>query len=101
MCLGIPGQIVERSGPVARVDFGDVEKEIRLDIVGDTVEEGDFVLNHAGFAIRKIPEEEAGATIETYEALLTETERLEEAGALPSTETDERNADAGDGGKES
>jgi len=100
MCLGIPGQIVERSGPVARVDFGDVEKEIRLDIVGDTVEEGDFVLNHAGFAIRKIPEDEARATIETYEALLTETERLEEAGALPATTGEETPQDSEDGDDE-
>lgn len=74
MCLGIPGRIVSRSGQVATVDFGDVEKEIRLDIVGDTVEVGDFVLNHAGFAIRKIPESEAQATFETYEALLSESD---------------------------
>ena len=87
MCLGIPGRIVSRSGQVATVDFGDVEKEIRLDIVGDTVGVGDFVLNHAGFAIRKIPESEAQATIETYEALLSEPV---DAPAKPSKPEGER-----------
>lgn len=99
MCLGIPGQVESVSGSVATVDFGDVSKQVRLDVVDEPVEPGDYVLNHAGFAIRKIPEDEALATIETYDELLSESERRTELGespvdgggdiAAPSTDSDE------------
>ncbi|AFZ73342.1 HypC/HybG/HupF family hydrogenase formation chaperone [Natronobacterium gregoryi] len=83
MCLGIPGEILEINGDEARAEFWNVEKTVRLDIVGDTVEEGDYVLNHAGFAIRKIPESEVEETLEIYESFLEgdEDEALEELGA--------------------
>ena len=87
MCLGIPGEILEIDGHEARAEFWNVEKTVRLDIVGDAVEVGDYVLNHAGFAIRKIPEEEVAETIEIYEAFLEgdEEEALEEIGATDAT----------------
>lgn len=83
MCLGIPGQVESVSGSVATVDFGDVAKQVRLDVVDEPVEPGDYVLNHAGFAIRKIPESEALATIETYDSLLSASERRAELGEPP------------------
>ena len=76
------------SGSVASVDFGDVAKAVRLDVVDQPVEPGDYVLNHAGFAIRKIPEEEALATIEAYDSLLSESERRSELGEPPVERTD-------------
>ena len=83
MCLGIPGEIVEIDGDEARAEFWNVEKTVRLDIVGETVEEGDYILNHAGFAIRKIPDEEVEETMAIYESFLEgdEEEALAELGA--------------------
>lgn len=87
MCLGIPGEIQEIDGLTARAEFWNVEKEVRLDIVGEEVEPGDYVLNHAGFAIRKIPDDEVEETIELYESLLAgdEDDALEEIGATDAT----------------
>ncbi|AUX08248.1 hydrogenase expression/formation protein HypC [Halalkaliarchaeum desulfuricum] len=87
MCLGIPGEILEIDGLTARAEFWNVEKEVRLDIVGDEIEVGDYVLNHAGFAIRKIPDDDVEETIELYESLLAgdEDEALEEIGATDAT----------------
>ena len=87
MCLGIPGEILEIDGLTARAEFWNVEKEVRLDIDGDEVEVGDYVLNHAGFAIRKIPDDDVEETIELYESLLAgdEDEALEEIGATDAT----------------
>jgi hydrogenase expression/formation protein HypC len=83
MCLGIPGEILEIDGHEARAEFWNVEKTVRLDIVGETVEEGDYILNHAGFAIRKIPDGEVQETIAVYESFLEgdEDEALDEIGA--------------------
>ncbi len=72
MCLGIPGQVVEIHGLVATVDFWGVRKRIRLDIVDEPVAAGDYILNHVGFAIRRIPESEIGETLALYELLLRE-----------------------------
>jgi hydrogenase expression/formation protein HypC len=67
MCLGIPGEVLEIDGDEARAEFRGVEKWVRIDVVGADLEVGDYVLNHAGFAIRKIPEAQVEETIELYE----------------------------------
>lgn len=74
MCLGVPGRIVEISGLWATVDFWGVRRQIRLDIVDEPVREGDYILNHVGFAIRRIPEHEIAETLALYEQLLGEAE---------------------------
>jgi hydrogenase expression/formation protein HypC len=51
-----------------------VQKEVRLDVVDEPVRPGDYVMNHVGFAIRRIPAEEIGATLELYEELLRAAE---------------------------
>ena len=70
MCLGVPGRVFSVDGLVATVDFFGVRREVRLDVVDEPVSAGDYVLNHVGFAIRRIPESEIGATLELYESLL-------------------------------
>jgi len=75
MCLGVPGRILSIDGLCARVDFWGVEREVRLDVVDSPVAPGDYVLNHVGFAIRRIPEEEIEETLALYDQLLAELER--------------------------
>jgi len=75
MCLGVPGKIVSVNGPVAVVDFWGVRREVSLDIVDEPVGPGDYILNHVGFAIRRIPEEDIRETLSMYEGLLREAEK--------------------------
>ncbi len=74
MCLGVPGRILSISddGTSAQVDFFGVQKELRLDIVDVPVSVGDYVLNHVGFAIRRIPPEEVGETLALFDQILKE-----------------------------
>jgi hydrogenase expression/formation protein HypC len=74
MCLGVPGQVVEVRGQIALVDFWGVRRETRLDVVDEPVAPGDYILNHVGFAIRKIPAAEIQETLALYELLLKEAE---------------------------
>jgi len=74
MCLGVPGRVVAINGLTAVVDFFGVRRETRLDVVDEPVAPGDYVLNHVGFAIRKIPAEEIEETLALYEMLLREAE---------------------------
>ena len=70
MCLGVPGKVLSVDGLTARVDFFGVVKELRLDIVDEPVGPGDYVLNHVGFAIRRIPPEEAQETLALFDTIL-------------------------------
>lgn len=70
MCLGVPGRVVRVDGDRALVDFWGLEKWVRLDVVDAPVAPGDYVLNHVGYAIRRIPAEEIGDTLALYDELL-------------------------------
>ena len=72
MCLGVPGRVVAVDGLIATVDFWGVRSEVRLDVVDEPVQPGDYILNHVGFAIRRIPAEEIDGTLALYEELLRE-----------------------------
>lgn len=75
MCLGVPGKVISVEQDVAVVDFWGVRREVRLDIVDEPVAPGDYILNHVGFAIRRIPEEDIRETLALYEQLLAEATR--------------------------
>jgi hydrogenase expression/formation protein HypC len=72
MCLGVPGRIVDINGLVALVDFWGVRREVRLELVDQPVAVGDYILNHVGYAIRRIPEADIAGTLDLYEELLRE-----------------------------
>jgi hydrogenase expression/formation protein HypC len=74
MCLGVPGRILSIDGLVASVDFFGVRKQIRLDIVDTPCSPGDYVLNHVGFAIHRIPAEEIGETLALFDHILKNAE---------------------------
>ena len=70
MCLGVPGQVIAVRDGAAVVDFWGVRKEVRLDIVDEPVAPGDYILNHVGFAIRRIPPDAVDEMLALYDALL-------------------------------
>jgi hydrogenase expression/formation protein HypC len=73
MCLGVPGQIVAvKNDKEAVADFWGVRKTIRLDNLTDLVVPGDYVIDHAGYAVRIIPPSDVADTLALYEVLLTE-----------------------------
>jgi hydrogenase expression/formation protein HypC len=90
MCLAIPGLILSRDEtagyPLARVRFGGVVRETRLDFVPEA-EIGDYVLVHVGFALSRLDPEEAERTFAA----------LREAGLLePDSEDGGPSPDQGD-----
>ena len=69
-CLGVPARVVTVEGNVASVDFWGVRKRVRLEAVDEPVEPGDYVLSHAGFAIRRVPTKDVQEMLALYEMLL-------------------------------
>lgn len=72
MCLGVPGKVIAVDGLIAIVDFWGVRKQIHLAVVDEAVQPGDYILNHVGYAIRRIPESDIQGTLDLYEQLLRE-----------------------------
>ena len=67
MCLAVPSKIVEvRDDNTAVVDIRGVKKEISLELLEEEVREGDYVLVHVGFAIRKIDMEVLKELVDGY-----------------------------------
>ena len=77
MCLGVPGRVIEVNGWTATVDFWGVTRRVVLNIVDEPVSPGDYILNHVGFAIRRIPPESVQETLALYETLLASEDRAD------------------------
>ena len=75
MCLAIPGQIVEivdAGNRLAKVDVAGVQRTVNVGLLDDDDgggAAGDWVLIHVGFAISKVDEEEAAATLKLLEGM--------------------------------
>jgi hydrogenase expression/formation protein HypC len=75
MCLAIPGQvleIVDESNRLARVDVAGVRRNVNIGLLdgdGNGATPGDWVLIHVGFAMSKVDEDEAKATLELLQRM--------------------------------
>ena len=71
MCLGVPGQVMSIEGNVASLDVWGARIDVRLELE-EKVNVGDYVLEHAGVAVRLITPELVADTLAQYEIILTE-----------------------------
>ena len=70
MCLGVPGRVVSGRRPRRDRRLLGRAAQVRLDVVDEPVAPGDYILNHVGFAIRRIPDERDRRDAALYEELL-------------------------------
>ncbi|HSW62054.1 MAG TPA: HypC/HybG/HupF family hydrogenase formation chaperone [Dissulfurispiraceae bacterium] len=73
MCLAVPSKIISIDNILATVDILGARRDVSIILVPEDVAVGDYVLVHAGFAIKKIDEEAAQESIKLireYEAML-------------------------------
>ena len=70
MCLAIPMQIESIDGDLAIVNVAETRREISVALL-ESPNVGDYVLVHAGFAIKKINEQEARETAVLLNEMLT------------------------------
>ncbi|MER8162040.1 HypC/HybG/HupF family hydrogenase formation chaperone [Streptomyces sp. NPDC094472] len=91
MCLAVPGRVVgveERDGtPMARVDFGGVVKDVCLAYLPE-IEVGDYAIVHVGFAIQRLDEESALATLRLFDEIGALEEEFGDAWARAAAEAE-------------
>ena len=75
MCLAIPGHVIEvvdEENRLAKVDVAGVRRNVNIGLLDDDgggVAVGDWVLIHVGFALSKVDEEEAQATLQLLQEM--------------------------------
>ena len=91
MCLGIPGRIVsidDAALKLATAEVSGVRRQINIACIVDDAHDaesclGDWVLIHVGFAMSRISETEAAATLEILRELGEAQEALQAMGTAP------------------
>jgi len=79
MCLAVPAEIISIEDQVAtcRVGEGNTTVTASLMVLDDEINIGDFLIIHAGFAIRKLDRAEAEETLKVLRDVM---QAAEEAG---------------------
>ncbi len=71
MCLGIPMKILEINQFMARCEAKGIERDVSLFMLQDeSINIGDYVVIHVGYAIQKISEAEAETAWQIYDEML-------------------------------
>lgn len=71
MCIGFPGKILSiDENNYAIIDISGTRREVCLDIVDESVDVGDYVISHAGYAIHKIDEAVAQEKLQFLKELI-------------------------------
>ncbi|WRA31471.1 HypC/HybG/HupF family hydrogenase formation chaperone [Helicobacter pylori] len=70
MCLAIPSKVIAINDNVALLETLGVQREASLDLMGESVKVGDYVLLHIGYVMSKMDEKEALESIELYQEMI-------------------------------
>ncbi|AFX89509.1 hydrogenase assembly protein HupF [Helicobacter pylori] len=78
MCLAIPSKVIAINNNVALLETLGVQREASLDLMGESVKVGDYVLLHIGYVMSKIDEKEALESIELYQEMIAKMNETHE-----------------------
>ncbi|AZP94537.1 HypC/HybG/HupF family hydrogenase formation chaperone [Helicobacter pylori] len=78
MCLAIPSKVIAINNNVALLETLGVQREASLDLMGESVKVGDYVLLHIGYVMSKIDEKEALESIALYQEMIAKMNETNE-----------------------
>ncbi|AGL71168.1 HypC/HybG/HupF family hydrogenase formation chaperone [Helicobacter pylori] len=78
MCLAIPSKVIAINDNVAILETLGVQREASLDLMGESVKVGDYVLLHIGYVMSKIDEKEALESIALYQEMIAKMNETHE-----------------------
>lgn len=81
MCLAVPSRIIEinKNNESAVAETLGLKQEVIVALLDEKIEPGEYVLVHAGFAIRKIDTDEARKTLNLHKELRQAQKQQEES----------------------
>ncbi|MGL2439758.1 HypC/HybG/HupF family hydrogenase formation chaperone [Helicobacter pylori] len=78
MCLAIPSKVIAINDNVALLETLGVQREASLDLMGESVKVGDYVLLHIGYVMSKMDEKEALESIALYQEMIAKMNETHE-----------------------
>ncbi|GAA7324375.1 HypC/HybG/HupF family hydrogenase formation chaperone [Helicobacter pylori] len=78
MCLAIPSKVIAINNNVVLLETLGVQREASLDLMGESVKVGDYVLLHIGYVMSKIDEKEALESIALYQEMIAKMNQTHE-----------------------
>ncbi|GAA9844325.1 HypC/HybG/HupF family hydrogenase formation chaperone [Helicobacter pylori] len=78
MCLAIPSKVIAINNNMALLETLGVQREASLDLMGESVKVGDYVLLHIGYVMSKIDEKEALESIALYQEMIAKMNEMHE-----------------------
>jgi len=72
MGLGIPGEVVSIHGTSAVISCWGTQREVQIESLDVAILPGDYVIEHEGIVVRRIPDGDVDCTMELYETVLAE-----------------------------
>ncbi len=78
MCLAIPSKVIAIKDNVVLLETLGVQREASLDLMGESVKVGDYVLLHIGYVMGKMDEKEALESIELYQEMIAKMNETHE-----------------------
>ncbi len=78
MCLAIPSKVIAINDNMALLETLGVQREASLDLMGESVKVGDYVLLHIGYVMSKIDEKEALESIDLYQEMIAKMNETHE-----------------------
>ncbi|GAA8596682.1 HypC/HybG/HupF family hydrogenase formation chaperone [Helicobacter pylori] len=78
MCLAIPSKVIAINNNVALLETLGVQREASLDLMGESIKVGDYVLLHIGYVMSKIDEKEALESIALYQEMIAKMNETHE-----------------------
>lgn len=76
MCLAVPMEVIKIADNSAVVEYEGTKREVRLDIVDQRPEVGDYVIIHAGFALHRIDEAEAKESLKYLKEMMAHGDEI-------------------------
>ncbi len=73
MCLAVPMKVVSVEGEMARVEIDGVSREVSVALL-ESVEPGDHVIVHAGYALERLDEDAARETLALFREIAESAE---------------------------
>lgn len=70
MCLAIPAKVISLGDEMATVEVGGVQRRVSTLMVPE-LKPGDYIITHAGFALHRVEEQEAQASLDLLRDLTT------------------------------
>ncbi|WP_128479688.1 HypC/HybG/HupF family hydrogenase formation chaperone [Helicobacter pylori] len=78
MCLAIPSKVIAINNNMVLLETLGVQREASLDLMGESVKVGDYVLLHIGYVMSKIDEKEALESIALYQEMIAKMNQTHE-----------------------